>query len=77
MCFGQLGAINIKQQVSPGGGNLDIMIPGSKINAIFMIVKINQFVDYTDVLKSNLTDFLNKITSVVHNCAFRWQGWAN
>ena len=53
------------------------MIPGTKINAIFMVCKINQFVDYTDVLKTNLTDFMNKITSIVHQCAFRWNGWAN
>ena len=53
------------------------MIPGTKINSIFMVCKINQFVDYTDVLKTNLTDFMNKITSIVHQCAFRWNGWAN
>ena len=66
MSFGQLGAIIVRDQVSQGDGNLDIMIPGVKINAIFMICKINQFVDYTDVLKTNMTDFLNKITSIVH-----------
>ena len=53
------------------------MIPGKKINAIFMICKINQFVDYTEVLKTNLTDFLNKVTSIIHQCAYRWDGWAN
>lgn len=31
-----------------------------------MVCKINQFNDYTEVLKTNLTDFLNKITSIVH-----------
>ena len=53
------------------------MIPGNKINAIFMVVKLNRFVDYTEVLRSNLTDFLNKVSSTVHQCAFRWDGWAN
>lgn len=42
------------------------MIPGNKINAIFMVVKLNRFVDYTEVLRSNLTDFLNKVSSTVH-----------
>ena len=63
--------------MSSGDGHLEIMIPGQKINAIYMICKINQFVDYTEVLKTNLTDFLNKISEVVHKCAFRWDGWAN
>ena len=77
MSFGQLGALIIRDQVSSGDGNLEIMIPGTKITAIFMICKINKFIDYTDVLKTNLTDFMNKITSIVHQCAFRWDGWAN
>lgn len=77
MSFGQLGAIIIREQVSSGDGNLEIMIPGQKITAIFMVCKINQFVDYTEVLKTNLTDFLNKITQIMHHCAFRWDGWAN
>ena len=42
-----------------------------------MVCKINQFIDYTEVLKTNLTDFLNRITHIVHSCAFRWDGWAN
>ena len=42
-----------------------------------MICKINQFTDYTEVLKTNFTDFLNKITQIVHVCANRWDGWAN
>ena len=40
MSFGQLGAIIVRGQVSSGEGNLEIMQPGQKITAIFMIVKI-------------------------------------
>ena len=40
MSFGQLGAIIIRDQANQGEGNLDIMTPGVKINAIFMICKI-------------------------------------
>ena len=69
MSFGQLGAQVVRSQVTSGDGNLEIMIPGKKINVIFMVCKINQFIDYTDVLKTNLTDFMNKITSIVHQCA--------
>ena len=29
------------------------------------------------MLKTNLTDFMNKITSIVHQSAYRWNGWAN
>ena len=67
----------MRSQVTSGDGNLEIMIPGKKINVIFMVCKINQFIDYTDVLKTNLTDFMNKITSIVHQCADQWDGRAN
>ena len=45
---------------------MEIMQPGQKITAVFMIVKIQKFVDYTDVLKTNIPDFLNKIISIIH-----------
>ena len=63
--------------MSSGDGNLEIFIPGHKITAILMVVKLNQFVDYSEILKTNLSEFLNKITSIMHHCADRWDGWAN
>ena len=77
MSFGQLGAIIIREQVSSGDGNLEIFIPGHKISTILMVVKLNQFIDYSDVLKTNISEFLNKITGIMHKCAYRWDGWAN
>jgi len=41
MSFGQLGAIIMRDQQNTGDGTTDIMIPGHKINAIFMICRIN------------------------------------
>ena len=77
MSFGQLGAIIIRDQVSSGDGNLEIFIPGHKITAILMVVKLNGFVDYAEILKTNVSEFLNKIISILHQCADRWDGWAN
>lgn len=53
------------------------MVPGHKVQVILMAVKLNQFVDYSEILKTNLNEFLNKITSILHNCAYLWDGWAN
>jgi len=44
MSFGQLGAVIIRENVSSGDGSLEIMIPGHRINAIFMVARINDFV---------------------------------
>jgi len=50
MAFGQLGAIIIRENVSSGDGSLEIMIPGHRINVIFMVIKVNDFVEISDVL---------------------------
>lgn len=40
MCFGQLGAMIIREAVSGGDGSLEIMIPGHRLNAIFCVVRL-------------------------------------
>ena len=42
-----------------------------------MVVKLNGFVDYAEILKTNLSEFLNKIILILHQCADKWDGWAN
>lgn len=77
MSFGQIGAVIIRDNVSSGDGSLEIMIPGHRINVIFMVCKINQFVDIIDTLTEQSTVFINKIVKILHLCADRWSGSAN
>ena len=77
MSFGQLGALIIRENVSSGDGSLEIMIPGHRINVIFMLVRINHFVEITDALKGSTNEFMNKVISIVHSCGHKWDGWAN
>jgi class 3 adenylate cyclase len=77
MSFGQLGAVIIRENVSSGDGSLEIMIPGHRINSIFLVVRINSFNEITEALKSQIPEFLNKIIGIVHQCAEKWDGWAN
>lgn len=44
MSFGQLGAVIIRENVSSGDGSLEVMIPGHRITAIFLVVRINHFI---------------------------------
>jgi hypothetical protein len=78
MSFGQLGAVVIKENSSQGDGNsLEIMIPGHRINVIFMVCRVNRYTDYSELLKSHITEFLNRIVGILHECAGRWDGQAN
>ena len=77
MSFGQLGAVIIRENVSSGDGSLEIMIPGHRINVVFMVARVNNFIEITEVLKSQSTEFLNKVAGILHQCAHKWDGWAN
>ena len=50
------------------------MIPGIRASVIFMVVRVNNFVDYSDSLKAHITDFLNRVVYIVHHSADRWGG---
>jgi hypothetical protein len=52
--------------VSSGDGSLEIMIPGHRINAIFLVVRINSFIEITEALKAQVPEFMNKIIGIVH-----------
>ena len=66
MSFGLLGALIIRENVSSGDGSLEIMIPGHRINAIFLVVRINSFIEITEALKAQVPEFMNKIIGIVH-----------
>ena len=77
MAYGRLGAVIIKENVSAGDGQPEIMIPGRRINVIFMSIKINDFVDLADILKENINQLMNKIIYIVHTTADKGQGSPN
>jgi hypothetical protein len=72
-----LGAVIIRENVSSGDGSLEIMIPGHRINVIFMVIKINDFVEISETLQEHTIVFLNKIVKIIHICGDKWSGSAN
>jgi hypothetical protein len=77
MAYGRLGSVIIKENVSSGDGGLEIMIPGRRINVIFMVIRINEFVEISEIMKEHITVLLNKITKILHNTAEKWSGQPN
>jgi hypothetical protein len=59
MCFGQLGALIIRDTVSKGDGQLEIMIPGNRRNVIFCVVKLQNYIAATEILQEESIQFLN------------------
>ena len=77
MCFGHLGALIIKENLNSGDGVLEIMVPGRRHNVIFCIARFHNYIQVTEILQEESTQFLNHIVHILHKCAIRWDGWAN
>lgn len=76
MSYGELGSKIIRENWQ-GDGSLDIMIPGHKLSVIFCIVQLEHFVFVTEVMQEESIQFINQIVGILHQCAKRWDGWAN
>ena len=48
-------------------GNVDPMVPGIKIIAIFGFIAIRNFADATEILEKKVMIYANEISEIVHN----------
>ena len=63
--FGEAGSEIIAANIRRGG-EIDPMIPGKKVMAIFGFCDIRQFTDTTEVLQEGVMEFVNTIGKIVH-----------
>eukprot|EP00392_Amoebophrya_sp_AT5.2_P002930 g2935.t1 len=75
--FGEAGAKIIGNNMMSGDGELNIMMPGSRVESVFGFVDIRQFTDTTECLEEDVMVFVNSIGHIVHKCVHRWSGVAN
>lgn len=59
------------------GGEIDPLIPGKKILAIFGFCDIRNFTDATEVLQEGVMVFVNEIADIVHSTVDFYGGSAN
>ena len=63
--FGEAGSKIIAQNMA-SGGEVNPMLPGQKIIAIFGFCDIRNFTDATEVLQEGVMVFVNEIGAIVH-----------
>ena len=63
--FGEAGSEVIAENMKRGG-EINPMIPGKKVVAIFGFCDIRQFTDTTEVLQEGVMEFVNTIGKIVH-----------
>ena len=63
--------------MSSGDGELNIMMPGRRVTAVFGFCDIRKFTTATEFLEEEVMIFVNTIGSIVHKCVHRWGGVPN
>jgi hypothetical protein len=63
--FGEAGSAIIAENME-NTGDVDPMVHGQKIIAIFGFCDIRQFTDTTEILQEGVMLFVNEIASIVH-----------
>ena len=74
--FGEAGSEIIASNMSQGG-DVDPMLPGKKMMAIFGFCDIRNFTDATEVLQQGVMVFVNEIAEIVHGMVDHYNGSAN
>ena len=74
--FGEAGAKIIADNMAHTG-DVDPMIPGTKVVAIFGFCDIRQFTDTTEVLQEDIMIFVNEIAEIVHSIVDEFSGAPN
>lgn len=74
--FGAAGAEIIGKNMG-SAGELDPMVPGKKITAIYGFCDIRQFTDTTECLQEEVMVYVNRLGSIVHDCTHSYYGKAN
>ncbi|CDJ35924.1 adenylyl cyclase, putative [Eimeria mitis] len=75
--FGEAGAEIIAKNMHTADGNINAMIEGRKMEAIFGFCDIRNFTDATEILKEKVMVFVNQIAEIVHGTVDQFSGSAN
>eukprot|EP00359_Climacostomum_virens_P001583 CAMPEP_0204898930 /NCGR_PEP_ID=MMETSP1397-20131031/1560_1 /ASSEMBLY_ACC=CAM_ASM_000891 /TAXON_ID=49980 /ORGANISM="Climacostomum Climacostomum virens, Strain Stock W-24" /LENGTH=799 /DNA_ID=CAMNT_0052066823 /DNA_START=1252 /DNA_END=3651 /DNA_ORIENTATION=- len=74
--FGEAGSVIIGSNLAKAG-DIDLMLKGSRVMAVFGFCDIRNFTDSTEVLQEKVMVFVNEIGRIVHSLVDKHQGAAN
>lgn len=76
--FGEAGAEIIVHNMQGGtSAELNAMVPGREVEAVFGFCSIRNFGDATDVLKEKVMVFVNQVSEIVHGICDTYHGSPN
>lgn len=74
--FGEAGAGIIGQNMNIDG-DIDPMMPGQRTHAIFGFCILDQFIECTEVLGSDIMTYVNRVAEITHSMVDRYGGATN
>ena len=74
--FGEAGSQVIATNMAKSG-EVDPLIAGNKVLAVFGFCDIRNFTDVTEVLQENVMVFVNEVAEIVHRTVDQFAGSAN
>lgn len=74
--FGELGAQTISDNIQIDEEE-EKLLPGRRQYAIFLMVRITEFNNITNILQEEIIIFVNKIVRILHGTVKKWDGAAN
>jgi hypothetical protein len=75
--FGEAGSEIIAQNMKNNDGDIDPLIAGKKVMAIYGFCDIRNFTDSTEVLEEEVMIYVNEIAEIVHGITTDYLGSAN
>jgi class 3 adenylate cyclase len=72
--FGASGADVLGANMSSGDGELNIMMPGSRVYSIFAYVDIRDSATIAEAMEEDVLAYVNLIADIVQTCVIRWGG---
>lgn len=53
---------------------MDLTLPGRRVDCVFSICRIRQFTETTECLQDEIIVFVNKIVKIIHEVCYLWDG---
>jgi hypothetical protein len=72
--YGAMGTEVLAENMSNGNGTLDVMVNGQKVNLVILTVKVEDFNKISTNLREESVMFVNKVGSMISECAEIWEG---
>ena len=75
--FGQAGADIVAHNMKPTDPSINVMLPGAKVKAVFVSIRVKHFPIISAILKDKVVLFMNQLAEIVHGITDEFNGMPN